>query len=103
MVEYVFGEYRKNEDCNNREPIEFVPSEATVTELLFKTSTQLIAAAKQRKLAPESAVNPLDPYFVCTICQHVVEDPSECAECNDLCCSACLNRWRQRKNTCPSC
>ena len=33
----------------------------------------------------------------------MVDDAVECPECNDLCCSECLSRWRQRKNTCPSC
>ena len=56
-----------------------------------------------KKLSPEAAVTALDQYFVCTICQQVVDDPAECLECNDLCCSDCIGQWRARKDTCPSC
>ena len=32
-----------------------------------------------------------------------MEDPRECLECDQLCCSTCLNKWQQNNNSCPNC
>ena len=80
----------------------FLPCPSTIEKLERKATAQLLAVSTKR-IAPETAISALDQYFVCTICQQVVEEPTECQSCNDLCCIDCINQWRQRKNTCPSC
>ena len=67
----------------------YAPNEALLESLENEHYRQMLEISKKR-LAPDSAVEDLDQYFVCTICQNVVEEPAECQECNDLCCSECL-------------
>ena len=49
--------------------------------------------------------NPINPDFICTICNNVVRQPKECTVCGTLYCESCLKQWeeRNRNNTseCP--
>ena len=58
---------------------------------------------KSKKLEAEKAVGNLNSYFICTICMHVVEEPEECKECSQLCCAACITKWRETNSTCANC
>jgi len=61
-------------------------------------------AVTSKAIDPDQAKTPpLDQYFSCVICLHVVEKPRECSECNQLCCEYCIQNWLKRENTCPSC
>eukprot|EP01016_Furgasonia_blochmanni_P043090 TRINITY_DN5802_c0_g1_i4.p1 TRINITY_DN5802_c0_g1~~TRINITY_DN5802_c0_g1_i4.p1 ORF type:complete len:296 (-),score=-9.88 TRINITY_DN5802_c0_g1_i4:165-1052(-) len=42
-----------------------------------------------------------DHDLVCTICQCVALDPTECSNCQCLFCTACMDRWLKTKNKCP--
>jgi hypothetical protein len=47
----------------------------------------------------------IDTYFICSICEGIVNSPVECKMCQKCFCSHCLNQWfeQQSKKQCPSC
>ena len=44
----------------------------------------------------------IDPYFICVICQDVLEDPVMFYECEHLFCRKCINQSLIRKLECPT-
>ena len=61
------------------------------------------ATLEERQLLPEHCTVELDGYFSCEICLCVVNDPSECNECNQLVCEVCIKGWLKAHRNCPTC
>lgn len=41
--------------------------------------------------------------FTCAICTNVLDDFTQCADCEALICRTCLNQWLARDSFCPHC
>ena len=54
---------------------------------------------------PEDAVQqPLDDYFICSICMMVVScEMVECGQCSKLNCKTCISDWTRKHSDCPNC
>ena len=48
---------------------------------------------------------PVDDYFICGICQCIVQNPQQCGACDKLLCKDCIETWLSRKqsNSCVLC
>ena len=55
---------------------------------------------KQKKVYFPS--NPPEWLF-CSICQALAVSPMQATCCGKLYCEACVQQWKQRSNTCPTC
>ena len=42
---------------------------------------------------------PVDSYFICGICQCIVQNPQQCGACDKLLCKDCIETWLSRKQT----
>ena len=58
---------------------------------------------EERKLSMEMTTGNYDEYFNCEICMSVVENPKECVQCNALMCEVCINKWKEKNDSCPMC
>ena len=68
----------------------FAPKNTLLRNLENELKAKKESMAANKQLAVESAVGGMDDYFACTICVQVVEEPQECLECNQLCCTSCI-------------
>ena len=66
-----------------KENLNFTVDQETIDETLSQLLSSTPDADEVRSLQPEQSLSqPLDEYFVCDICTSVVNNPSQCEDCN---------------------
>ena len=41
--------------------------------------------------------------LICAVCQDLVHDPVQANCCGNIYCTRCIERWKSRSNSCPTC
>ena len=83
----------------------FKPDPAHVSDCLAEMPPDDDTTQKFDIDTDRCANQPVDDYFVCGICQCIVQDPQQCGACDKLLCKDCIETWLSRKqtNSCVMC